>query len=152
MRFHLLLLLTIIAFPSSAPSEKDAEPGSDVFDHERFCVTIWPERTRIKENEYFDVKVRVVNSSQKIETITYMSCSFPGQWRSSNPRIRQEPLMCFSNVRVTQELKPGDVHEKALKRGLSGKSLAKTESFKLGFTSLGEKKTYWSNEVVIGTE
>ena len=42
--------------------------NNDVFGHDRLCVTIWPEKTRVTEKERFDVKLRVVNSSDAIQS------------------------------------------------------------------------------------
>jgi hypothetical protein len=142
-------------------AEKVAKSDSkeeDVFDHQRFCVTIWPERTRVLKGDPFKVKLRVVNSSGQVQSFKAWSCSWQKHWKSSNPRIDFSPWHCWDNARVPVQLQPGGGYEQEwwmtyeqpwwtirLKKGPST-----TVSFRTGFTPGGEKTTYWSNEVVLG--
>ena len=147
-----ILALFMIAIPSIAPSQEKAKPRQNVLDHERFCVTIWPETTRVGVGETFDLKIRVVNSSNKTQSLSVMTCSFWPYWESNNSLIGSARFKCFGNVLATIDLKPGEAYERKEPMMISNRAKSKAEPFKIGLTSHGEQKTYWSNEVVLGIE
>lgn len=68
----------------------------------------------------------------------FVSCRRPGPRPARLPvtahALSSFPVAAFSMVLV------------------EGKSTSKTESFRMGFTPIGEKKTYWSNEIVLGVQ
>jgi hypothetical protein len=134
------------------PSAPDAKDSDDVFGHERFCVTIWPVKTQVKPGEEFEVKLRVVNSSQESQSIKVASCSWDHQWTWSNRRIGYKMWPCYRNAVVTVQLQPGEAYEKTLAMNIEGKGPSKTESLRMGFKPAGETKTYWSNEVVLSVK
>jgi len=158
----LLVVITLGVFVGLAlggddpPKKEPAEPGAkgddDVFGHERFCVTVWPAKTQVKPGEEFEVKLRVVNSSQEPQSLKGWSCSWDMHWKSSNLRIGYRPWPCYANAIMAVELQPGEAYEKVLVMKLVEKGMSKTESLRMGFTPHGEKKTYWSNEVVLGVK
>jgi hypothetical protein len=138
------------------PKHQTAEPAAkgkdDVFGHERFCVTVWPAKTQVSAGEEFEVKLRVVNSSQEPQSFRVASCSWYMDWKSSNPHIGFTPWPCWRNAIVDVTLQPGEAYEKALVMKLVGEGRSRTESLRMGFTPGGEKTSYWSNEVVLGVK
>ena len=137
--------------PAKDPAKPAAKGNEDVYDHKRFCVTIWPAKTQVAPGEEFEMKLRVVNSSAKPQSIQVASCSWDMYWKWSNPQFSYKMWGCFRNGVVTVELKPGEAYEKVLVMQFKG-SKSKTESLRMGFTPGGEQKTHWSNEVVLGVK
>jgi RNA polymerase sigma factor (sigma-70 family) len=109
-----LLSFVVTAAPSGQTRKSAAgkKGKQNVFGHERFCVTIWPEKTRIKADETFEVKLRVVNSSAQTQTFQVMNCSWFEHWVCSNPRIAGSEWPCRKNFPVTVELQPGEAYER----------------------------------------
>src|SRR5689334_5538435 len=56
------------------PPALEAKANEDVFGHEQLCVTIWPAKTQVEPGEEFEVKLRVVNSSQELQSLQVWSC------------------------------------------------------------------------------
>lgn len=157
----LLVVITLGAFvgfalcgndsPKKEPAQPAAKSNDDVFNQQRFCVTIWPAKTQVKPGEEFEVKLRVVNSSKEPQSIRVWSCSWDMHWKWSNPQFTYKPWACYRNGIVAVQLEPGEAYEKVLVMQLAG-GASKTQSLRMGFTPDGEKKTYWSNEVVLGVK
>jgi hypothetical protein len=134
------------------PPAPDAEDSDHAFGHERFCVTIWPAKTQVNVGEEFEVKLRVVNSSQEPQSIKVASCSWDQHWTWSNRRISYKMWPCYRNAIVNLQLQPGEAYEQKLAMNIEGKGPSKTESLRMGFKPPGETKTYWSNEVVLSVK
>jgi hypothetical protein len=124
--------------------------NNDHFDHERFCVTIWPDETQVTESKGFSVKLRVVNSSSVLQVFKVMNCSWNMHWASNNSRICGTVWNCTRNFAVTIRLEPGEAYEQSWTMVVWNGRTGKQESFRMGFTPLGEEKAYWSNDVVVG--
>ena len=151
----LLVLATsglLLAFCPAGATSKNPTANEDVFGHERLCVTVWPEKTRVQGDEVFGVKLRVVNSSEQVQCFRVMNCSWDEHWQCGNPRIAHVLWACTRNFPVTVELAPGEAYEQKLNMYVGAKGDSRTERFRMGFTPIGEKKTYRSNEVVIGVK
>jgi hypothetical protein len=151
-----LLLLVLLGvglawWVCDAPTRAAAANATneDVFGHDRLCVTIWPEKTQIKPEEPFEVKLRVVNSSEQAQSFTVMSCSWDEHWACSNRRIVLGRRPCWRNVPTTVQLAPGEAYEKTMTLSVGAGGDSRIESFRLGFSPIGQKKTYWSNTVAI---
>lgn len=134
------------------PGKPCAKANKDVFDHQRFCVTIWPAKAEIKAGEEFAVNLRVVNSSDEPQSFKVWSCSWDVNWHWRNHRFGYTPWDCYRNGIIEIRLQPGEAYEKMLSMKLVGEGTSKTESLRMGFAPSGEQKTYWSNEVVLGVE
>jgi len=134
------------------PPALEAEANEDVFGHEQLCVTIWPAKTQVKPGEEFEVKLRVVNSSEEPQSVKVFGCSWDDHWMWKNRRIGYDPWGCDKNAIVTIQLPPGAAYERALTMKIAGTGTSKTESLQMGFKPDGESKTYWSNEVVLGVK
>jgi hypothetical protein len=115
----------------------------------RLTVSICPNKKKVSIGEYFDVVLRVVNSSNRTQSFGVMSGSWPQQWKTNNSCIAQKPWICFSNYPYTEILRPGETYERKLTVFVV-KCDASVVSFKLGFTPLDETSTYWSNKVTVG--
>jgi hypothetical protein len=122
----------------------------DVTDHQRFCVTIWPAKTQVAPDEEFELKVRVVNSTEETQSLQVWNCSWDSHWTWSNQRFGYVGWGCGKNFVTSVPLAPGEAYEKTFKAFLAARGESKTQSLRLGFTPEGEQKTYWSNEVVLG--
>ena len=137
--------------PKKEPARPDAKGNEDVFGHERLCVTIWPAKTQVRAREEFEMKLRVVNSSKQPQSFNAASCSWDTHWTWKNLRFSYKPWDCYANGVMPVRLQPGEAYEKVLVMQFAG-GTSKTESLRMGFTPSGEKKTYWSNEVVLGVK
>ena len=115
-------------------------------------MTIWPAKKQVKPGEEFDVKLRVVNSSQVPQSFKVASCSWDHHWTWTNRRSDYKMWPCFRNAVVTVQLQPGEAYEKTLAMKIEGKGPLNTESLQMGFKPSGETKTYWSNEVVLSVK
>lgn len=138
--------------PTKEPAKPGAKGNEDVFDHQRFCVTISPAKTQVSPGEKFEVKLRVVNSSKEAQSFKVVTCSWDEHWKWSNRRISYKPWPCWANALIAVRLQPGEAYEKVLVMELVATGKSKTEPLRMGFTPSGEKKTYWSNEVVLGVK
>jgi hypothetical protein len=122
-------------------------------DRESFCVTIWTKTTRIQISDPFDVTLRVVNATEKPHSLQVMSCSWNDHWKNNNSRIVWAggvSIESAGNTTIEIKLEPGEAYEKHVQMAVLDGPRLVTTSFQMGFTPIGEKKTYWSNKVVIG--
>jgi hypothetical protein len=115
-------------------------------------VTVQALANRVRVNEPFEVRLRVVNRSESPQLFRVMSCSWYEHWRSNNPRASWADWPCHKNVPRTVALEPGQAYEKALPMRVAAGTPAGETSFRLGFTPLDGKQTYWSNEVTLRVE
>ncbi len=112
-------------------------------------VTIKPKVNQVRINTPFDVDLRVVNSSKSTQSFQVMDGSWDEHWKSNNDRVSWVGWDCTKNFPVTVKLEPGERYEKTLPMLLpTGKPLEKL-SFKMGFTPIDSKETFWSNEVSV---
>ncbi len=126
---------------------KDAEGEKD----QTLTVSIKPQkdRTLIKEKELFKVDLRVVNLSKLPQSFKVMSCSWYEHWKTNNERVSWMGWDCKENSPTDVKLAPGEAYEKTLPMlRVAGKPKEKA-SFKMGFTPIGSKQTFWSNEVTL---
>ncbi len=112
-------------------------------------VTITPEKEHVRVKEAFAVRLRVVNATASVQSFEVMNCSWDEHWKSGNERVTWEGWDCTKNFPVTVELQPGDAYEKTLQMILRAGEPKQEVPLKMGFTPLGSKRTYWSNEVML---
>jgi RNA polymerase sigma factor (sigma-70 family) len=131
-------------------AKADEKPKDGVGDQERtLTVTIKPQKNRIRASEPFKIDLRVVNSSKSPQSFRVMASSWFRHWKSSNERVLVSGWPGSEDEAREVTLAPGEADEKTLPMLiLAGKSQEK-ESFKLGFTPIGSKQTFWSNEVTV---
>ena len=77
-----------------------------------------------------------------------MSCSWPEEWKASDPRIFLPGFACAANAPITMTLAPGDAYKKALEMQQwpeAGKPIGPGRLyFRLGFIPVGQE------EIVMG--
>jgi RNA polymerase sigma factor (sigma-70 family) len=112
-------------------------------------VTAVPQKVQVRVEEPFDVRLRVVNSSRSTQSLRVMNCSWDEHWKSSNGQVSWVGWNCAKNFAVTEKLEPGEVYEKTLPMLLLAGGPQRKVSFRMGFTPIGSKRTYWSNEVTV---
>ena len=112
-------------------------------------VTAKPEKTWVHLNEQFQVRLRVLNTSDTTQSFQVMNCSWDEHWRSSNKQVTWVGWPCSGNPVATETLKPGQAYEKTLATLVMAGAPKDKVSFKMGFTPIDSKRTYWSNEVTV---
>jgi uncharacterized protein (TIGR03067 family) len=115
-------------------------------------VTIKSQTNIIRTKLPFEVRLRVVNSSKSTQSFRVMNCSWDEHWKTSNKQVSWEGWDCAKNFAVTEKLEPGQAYEKTLSMLLLAGMPQKQVSFKMGFTPIDSKQTYWSNEVTLPVE
>ncbi len=135
--------------PPLAPVIERAPNAAEGAKENMLAVTIKPQKSRIRASEPFKVDLRVVNSSKSLQSFRAMIGSWHRHWFTSNERVLVSAWPGSEDEAIEVTLAPGEADEKTLPMIiLAGKSLDK-ESFKLGFTPIGSKQTFWSNEVTV---
>ncbi len=135
-----------------AAAKADDKPKDAEGEAYPLTVTIKPQPKHVRVKEPFKVDLRVANSSKSAQSFQVMNCSWYEHWKSSTNRVCCEGWDCAENSVEIVKLEPGKTYEKTLPLLLlAGKPLA-TVSFKMGFTPIGSKQTYWSNEVTLMVE
>ena len=133
-------------------AKADAKPNDVEGDKEQtLTVTIKPQTKRFGAKESFKVDLRVVNSSKLPQSFQVMSCSWHEHWQSSNVQVGWQRWPCARNSPIDVKLAPGEAYEKTLSMLLVGGKPQEKVTFKMGFTPMGSKQTYWSNEVSLIT-
>jgi RNA polymerase sigma factor (sigma-70 family) len=136
--------------PAAKANEK---PKGGVGDEENtLTVTIKPQKNRVRAKEPFKVDLRVVNSSTSTQSFRVMNCSWDEHWKSSNERVSWERWDCKENCDETVKLEPGEAYEKTLPMLLVARQPQGKVTFKMGFTPIGSKQTFWSNEITLTVE
>jgi hypothetical protein len=123
--------------------------GSRKSDAEPLEVAVRPLQERVGLNQPFEARLRVVNASAAAQSFRVMNCSWDEHWRSSNPRVSWVGWDCAKNFATTVTLAPGQAYEKALSLLVLAGAPGEKVSFRLGFTPIGSRRTYWSNEVTV---
>lgn len=96
----------------------------------------------------FDMKV--INTSLEPQTISVMTEGFFEQWQTNNPEVWILSSQFSADKALTKTLKPGEAYEKEIQLVVPYYDPQKDRKeivFKLGFTSIGGSKTYWSNDI-----
>jgi hypothetical protein len=109
-------------------------------------------KTTVRRNKPFDVRVRVVNASEATQTFRVMSHSWFEHWKTSNATVTVDGWLCEKNFPVTVTLKPGEAYEKTLPMLVTKAEPGASVSFKMGFTPIDSKQTYWSGKVTVQVE
>jgi RNA polymerase sigma factor (sigma-70 family) len=141
---------------AAAPERKDvaADKPAEAKDaaSSPLTVTAEPAKQRVRVNEPFEVRLRVVNSSRSAQSFRVANGSWDTHWKSSNDRVAWVPMPVFRNFIETVKLDPGQAYEKTLKVFIKPGKPEKEVAFKMGFTPYESKQTYWSDEVTIEVE
>lgn len=136
--FALLLsgILACISAEDSYPKESPA-----------LRVVIIASKTEIRLREPFSLALRVENPTKTNQTVRVMNCSWDDEWLSSNPKIQLAGSVCTKNFAVNVVIPPGGAYTNESQILIYDPIPEKELSFKMGFTSIGSKDIFWSNEI-----
>jgi RNA polymerase sigma factor (sigma-70 family) len=135
------------------PANADEKPKAGETDPEGpLTVTVQSRRTQVRLREPFDAVLRVVNSSKAPQTFRTMSCSWDQHWKANTDRLDWSRWVCTVNYPKSVTLKPGEAYEKTLSLFVVKGEPEDKVAFKMGFTPIDSKQTYWSGEVTIRVE
>jgi len=110
-------------------------------------VAIIPSKTDVRIREPFSLALRVENPTKANQIVRVMGCSWYGEWQSSNTNIIMVGWPCYANGPVNVVIPPGGAYTNEAPMCIYDLIPDKELSFRMGFTSMGSKETYWSNEV-----
>jgi len=151
-----MLMLSMTSAGDGVPkpaAKADEKPKAGEADPEEpLTVTVQSRRTQVRLREPFDVVLRVVNSSKAPQTFRTMSCSWDEHWKANTDRLDWSRWECTVNYPKTVTLKPGEAYEKTLSLFVVKGEPQEKVAFKMGFTPIESKQTYWSGEVTIRVE
>jgi len=110
-------------------------------------VVIIPSKTDVRVREPFGLALRVENPTRTNQTVRVMGCSWYEEWQSSNTNINLVGWPCWANGPVDVEIHTGGAYTNEASMLVYNLIPDKELSFRMGFTPMGSKETYWSNEV-----
>ncbi|MBI3822044.1 MAG: sigma-70 family RNA polymerase sigma factor [Planctomycetes bacterium] len=119
---------------------------------EGLTVTAKSQKNRVRANEDFKVDLRVVNSSKSLQSVRVMRGGSWQHWQSSNKPVSVVALPVLEHFEETVKLDPGDAYEETLWVRLGDAKPQEKVSFKLGFTPINSKQTFWSDEISVEVE
>jgi hypothetical protein len=119
-----------------------------------FVVTIWPDASRVGIGEPVAITLRVVNATEKPQTLKVMAFQWNRHWKNNNPRIKFAGGVPAGEVSDdtprTLTLEPGEAYEERAFMAVKDGTPVVMLWFQMGFTPIDDKKTYWSNSVILG--
>jgi hypothetical protein len=110
-------------------------------------VVVILSKTEVRVKEKFKVALRVENPTTTNQTVRVMSCSWDEEWKSSNTNISWLGWNCLKNNIHSVEIPPGGAYTNELEMLISEPISKKTLSFRMGFTPIDSKQTFWSDDV-----
>ena len=113
-------------------------------------VVVIPSKTEVRIKETFKVALRVENPTTTNQTVRVWSCSWNEEWQTSNTNISWLGWICTINYAVNVKIPPGGAYTNELEMLIPEPISEKTLSFRMGFTPVDSKKTFWSDAVIIG--
>ncbi|MEI8291059.1 MAG: hypothetical protein WCH99_16460 [Verrucomicrobiota bacterium] len=131
-----------------------------------FQIIVTPRKTRVQVMEPFKISIAVKNVSHTDQSFVVWSCSWPMNWKSSNPAVEWVGWSCAQNGAMKVNLASGESFKETLfgveKEMRVAQSISTNKiSFRMALhpgaahrfgQSLPEDekgKLYWSNEVTI---
>jgi hypothetical protein len=109
-------------------------------------VVVKPEKTQVHVGEHFNLALRVENTATTNQYVRVMSCSWWQQWQPSNPSIFFDTEDCTWNAPMSLKIPAGGAITFDLKVSVS-ELVSRKFSFQMGFTPIGSKETFWSDDV-----
>ena len=141
MKLKLILCLALVLSGILAAFASNAA-GTD-----SLRVVVIPSKTEVHVKEKFKVALRVENLATTNQTVRVMSCSWDEEWKTSNTNISWIGWVCTRNGLVNVEIPPSGAYTNELEMLIPEPISEKTFSFRMGFTPIDSKQTFWSNEV-----
>jgi hypothetical protein len=138
-----------------APTTGQIDPSISVFsggfvnaaDTNSLRVVVIPSETEVRVKEKFNVALRVENPTTTSQTVRVMSCSWDEEWKTSDTTISWTPSICTRNFEMNVEIPPDGAYTNELEMLIPEPISEKSLSFRMGFTPIDSKKTFWSEEV-----
>jgi hypothetical protein len=109
-------------------------------------VVVESSKTEVRVNEHFKVALRVVNPTKIKQTLRVMNCSWLDHWEMAGT-LSFVPWDCSKNFEIAVEIPPGGAYTNEVEMYLSEPIGQTRFSFRMGFTPIGSKKTFWSKDV-----
>ncbi len=106
-----------------------------------------PSKISVRIREPFSLALRVENQTKTNQTVRVMNCAWEDEWQPSNLKIPWGFQQCEKNFAVTVQIPPGGAYTNEAPMCIYDLIPNKELSFRMGFTPIGSKETYWSNEV-----
>ena len=110
-------------------------------------VVVIPSKTNVRVKEAFRVALRMENPTTNFETVRVMCCSWFEEWQISDPNISWLGWDCPKNFPLDVGIPPGGAYTNELAMVIPQAIAQDTFSFRMGFTSIGGGKTFWSDDV-----
>jgi len=110
-------------------------------------VVVIPSKTEVRVKERFNVALRVKNPTTTHQTVRVWSCSWDEEWKTSNTNITWMGWVCTRNGVMNVEIPPGGADTNKLEMLIPEPISEKTISFRMGFTPIDSKQTFWSDDV-----
>jgi hypothetical protein len=109
-------------------------------------VVVEPSKTAVRFNEHFKVVLRVVNPTKTKQTLRVMNCSWLDHWKMVGS-LSCVQWDCSKNSEIPVEIPPGGAYTNEAEMYLSEPIGQTRFSFRMGFTPIGSKKTFWSKDI-----
>jgi len=135
--------------PVGVPNSTVAKPNTEKVEVDSLQVIVEPPNGPVQVNKSFDIRLRVVNKSDSVQSFRVMSWSWQQHWKSSNGHVAMIGLPCSANTALLETLRPNETFEKSGSMQVSEGRVGDKVSFKMGFTPIDSKRTYWSKEVTV---
>jgi len=110
-------------------------------------VVVIPSKTEVRVKEPFKVALRVENPTATNQMVRVWSCSWYEEWKSSNANIYFGGWVCTRNFAYDLTIPAGGAYTNELVMLIPELISEKTLSFRMCFTPIDSKQTFWSNEV-----
>jgi hypothetical protein len=114
-----------------------------------FKISAVASTNRVRLKEPFKTTLRVENRSDTNLTLRVMNCSWDQHWRVSHRDLSWIGWDCSKNFAVDETLAPGEVYERSLEVVMQETVHESAFAFRMGFTSMNDTRTYWSEKVMI---
>ncbi len=115
-------------------------------------VVVIPSKTEVRVKEKFNVALRVENPTTTNQTVRVWDCSWYEEWKTSNTNISWIDWVCTRNFERNVEIPPGGAYTNELEILIPEPISEKTLSFRMGFTPIDSKQTFWSGEVKLNVK
>jgi hypothetical protein len=136
-----------------APTSGQIDPSiklwsmNSVADTNSLRVVVIPSKTEVHLKEKFKVALRVENPTTTNQTVRMMNCSWNEEWKTSNTNISWLGWDCIKNNIRSVEIPSGGAYTNELEMLIPEPISEKTLSFRMGFTSIDSKQTFWSEDI-----
>jgi hypothetical protein len=141
MKLKIILCLALVVSGGLAAFSASAA------DTNSLRIVVVPSKTDVRIREAFSLALRVENPTATNQSVRVMTCSWQDEWQSSNPKIPWGGAECSKNFAVDVEIPPGGAYTNKAQIFIYELTSDKELSFRMGFTPIGSKKTFWSDEI-----